>query len=349
MYSSEEERKVAEAIQASAREEARANPDQRLSKDLLFKLGQMMWPFSYGKSDDDREAAHALLTHANTAVARRDPYWTLIAAELLLPQNQLAYSGAALWCHQGFPQIVMGHKYAAALMATKLSRDVAEQVRPPWRTFYIEVPHGLLFTEDAFKGSLSTITGLLVSSVFHAPSGTNRWAYMALSETQATLWQHGASADHLLGADAEDATPGIWAGTPFTEKLETIDRRAYAMIGRLILNVCLAMSDPNNVKAPRDPKSKKKGNHNERESSEPRIRTYQLGATPSVDCREAVASYLRTGKTGGALNVQVMVAGHWRNQPHGPQNSLRRVQWIEPYWKGPDDAPILVAPKAVGT
>lgn len=29
-----------------------------------------------------------------------------------------------------------------------------------------------------------------------------------------------------------------------------------------------------------------------------------------------------------------MVRGHWRNQAHGPERSLRRMQWIEPYSKG---------------
>lgn len=27
-------------------------------------------------------------------------------------------------------------------------------------------------------------------------------------------------------------------------------------------------------------------------------------------------------------------------QAHGPQHSLRRLQWIEPYWKGSEDATI---------
>lgn len=344
MYN-EEERRIAEAVHNASREHAAANPAMKITKDHLFNLGKLIWPFSYRLADDDSGAAKALLERANTGVASRHAYWTLLASELLLPQNQLAYSGSALWCHQGFPQIVMGHKYAAALMATKLSHDVAEQIRPPWRSFFIEVPHGLLFVDDNLLGRPATVTGLLVSSMYHHPSGKNRWAYFAITETQATLWQHGAATEHMLG----DLVEGVWEGTGLTEPLETLDKRCSTMIGRLILNVCLAMSDPANVKAPKDPKpAKKKGAHNERESSEPRLRTYQLGTTPNIDCREAVANYMRTGKTGGALNVQVMVAGHWRNVPHGPKSELRRVQWIEPYWKGPDDAPILVKSTVVG-
>jgi len=34
-----------------------------------------------------------------------------------------------------------------------------------------------------------------------------------------------------------------------------------------------------------------------------------------------------------------MVRGHWRLQPYGPKHSLRRMRWIDPYVKGPEDKP----------
>jgi len=36
------------------------------------------------------------------------------------------------------------------------------------------------------------------------------------------------------------------------------------------------------------------------------------------------------------------VSGHWRNQPYGPGRSLRRLQYIDPYLKGPEGAPVRV-------
>lgn len=36
-----------------------------------------------------------------------------------------------------------------------------------------------------------------------------------------------------------------------------------------------------------------------------------------------------------------IVSGHFRNQTYGPNNSLRRRQWIPPYIKGPTGAPLL--------
>jgi len=36
------------------------------------------------------------------------------------------------------------------------------------------------------------------------------------------------------------------------------------------------------------------------------------------------------------------VTGHWRNQPVGPGRSERRLTWVRPHVKGPEDAPLVV-------
>lgn len=45
--------------------------------------------------------------------------------------------------------------------------------------------------------------------------------------------------------------------------------------------------------------------------------------------------------TGRDYAHQWIVNGHWRNQPWGTARSQRRRQWIAPYIKGPEDAPML--------
>jgi hypothetical protein len=42
---------------------------------------------------------------------------------------------------------------------------------------------------------------------------------------------------------------------------------------------------------------------------------------------------------------QWIVDGHWRNQPYGAAHSLRRLQWIAPFIKGPEDKPLILPPK----
>ena len=40
------------------------------------------------------------------------------------------------------------------------------------------------------------------------------------------------------------------------------------------------------------------------------------------------------------LTSRHVVRGHWTHQPHGPQRSLRRLQWVDDYIRGPQDAPL---------
>jgi len=39
---------------------------------------------------------------------------------------------------------------------------------------------------------------------------------------------------------------------------------------------------------------------------------------------------------GWSLQHRIAVRGHFRMVPHGPRNSLRRLHWIDLYYKGPD-------------
>lgn len=47
------------------------------------------------------------------------------------------------------------------------------------------------------------------------------------------------------------------------------------------------------------------------------------------------------------LSCRFGVEGHWRNQAHGPGFSQRRLTWIGPYIKGPDDKPFRAPVKKV--
>ena len=42
------------------------------------------------------------------------------------------------------------------------------------------------------------------------------------------------------------------------------------------------------------------------------------------------------------IKNRFMVIGHYRNQAHGPNHSLRTSKWIKPYWKGPEEGARLV-------
>lgn len=56
-----------------------------------------------------------------------------------------------------------------------------------------------------------------------------------------------------------------------------------------------------------------------------------------------------TAATGGdeprRYSHRWMVQGHWRWQPHGPGRTQRKLIWVRPHIKGPEDAPLHAPPK----
>jgi hypothetical protein len=73
----------------------------------------------------------------------------------------------------------------------------------------------------------------------------------------------------------------------------------------------------------------------------PKAWTYKVTRPVVVDCREWLRS-LSLGKTRKLMTVQIPVRGHWKNQRCGPGGTERKFIHIEPYWRGPEDAPIAV-------
>jgi hypothetical protein len=112
----------------------------------------------------------------------------------------------------------------------------------------------------------------------------------------------------------------------------------------LIVNTALAMSDPRNVTEAHQGRVRHKMNSafGGRTEPEPTCRTYVLGKNIqlSTDLRPELRRYLSGERR--SPNVQVLVSGHYKMQPHGPRSTLRKLIWREPFWRGPEDAPIPI-------
>jgi len=315
---------------ALQREMSRTSP-KAMSKQELMAYGRLNWSNSYKHTEDHDEAWQRLVRAHNQLP---DIGGVTGADYVSMPNVQIAVSGSALWCHCGFPQVIMGHKQCASLLASRVAAEVLNQVRAPWPAFFIEIPHGLIFATHE-SGELEQIVSVLVQN--HNRFDPPKWAYIAFTEGSLTLWRHGVTATQLCAADLESS----YDTAPYSEDFTTIDARAQELLGRLIIGVCLSMSDPTRFKDKGAGSPSAPGN--KRGSDQPKTRTYVLGTTTTVDCRAAVADYAR-GNRGGIPKVQVMVAGYWKYQPYGPRSTLRKLIHVSPAWRGPDTAPILTKP-----
>lgn len=70
--------------------------------------------------------------------------------------------------------------------------------------------------------------------------------------------------------------------------------------------------------------------------ADPPVRVVQLRRQPKADVD---APERRSGDR--TYRHRWTVSGHWRQQAFGPAHSLRKPLYINPYLKGPDDAPLL--------
>jgi len=270
----------------------------------------------------------------------------------------------ARWGELAFPRVQMSHSYAAQLMATVVSKQEIPHIQPPWPAFLLEVPEGLL-PVTLKKGTVTSITRIHVNSSFLASLWNNPpWWGLELTGKGIEIHKVGRIEeafdppskqdlkgkrllhapdgyglelrDQPLGEDYED----FWAGYNHGE-----DYRVSILAARLVLGVCIMMTDKGNFKEKTVRIDPDLANHRRRFSREPVSRVYVIGKPVKVDFRMAIREYLKG--TLRSLSVQSLVAGHHKSQPYGPQASLRKWIFVQPYWRGPEEGPVLVRPHEV--
>lgn len=242
----------------------------------------------------------------------------------------------AHFCHRwvgcGAPIIKMGHTYAAALMATDVPEDKSD-IKPPYPFFYLEVPNNLLKAWDTVRSQWIDIVGITVSHYWSATRERMEWAYSTISGSGVSLYRFGSIPDELVLHPSKVPAGNVLSDLTLTE----VDARSQEMIGRLILNACIAFDHSGTVKPPRKEPRPPAPNDN----APPPVAIYQIGKTLTLDCRASIRSYLMGESGGKSPSVISLVRGHWKNQRHGEKRSLTKRIWIEPYYRGPEGS-ILV-------
>lgn len=253
----------------------------------------------------------------------------------LLPYRMVQIFFAEEWLKCGLPHVEAGHALAASLMATSVPADeLVGLVVPPWRAFVISIPDKLLPIPSG-RGRESWARALLVETVERTPSGTNWQWLLASDEKDNFVWPSWTTTEsmvkgtELMGSDWNN-------GRKNAKEM----RRLGKAVARLIVGTCIRMSDPRHFVHAGKPKNGS-GKRDGRDSPIPtRFDTYRLIGDVKVDVRKAVAEYVRHG--GKSPTVQSMVRGHWKHQTHGPGGTKRKLIHVEPYWRGPEDAPIAI-------
>lgn len=220
------------------------------------------------------------------------------------------------WKDCGYARLACGAKLGAALMLT----DAPDSVQAPWDAWSLMVPDGLIF--ETFTRKFAESMG----QTWKPDAESVRVPILRLwcfgTEPIAALGKHGGKCYPLPSSEATDAE-STWP----------------ELARNYVKGVCLTLD--------RDVERHRKGDWGpKRDNREPGIAPspgadYVLGGTVTIDLRDEVTA-ICSGRTGHRPTVQFLVRGHWRNQATGPRHSERKRIWIEPFWKGPEDARVLL-------
>lgn len=244
-----------------------------------------------------------------------------------------ALGWATEWVRCGLPQVSLGHKLASSLMATSMGKAGLESLRPPWKAFAVLLPSPLL--------SATTASGRVADvRVAHALWDDGHLRVVATGD--GGIW---STSRTEVGEWAEEWTAsGPESSLPTQASLDDHDTRMLRMLARLVLGVAAELSSADNERGVRVAERKSRSNGLGRDGL-PKAWTFQLARPVRIDVRETVREYVERG--GKSPTVQSLVRGHWKWQAHGKELQLRKWIHVEPYWRGPEDAPIVVSPKSL--
>lgn len=264
------------------------------------------------------------------------------------PANEMLHAGDNVdphrfmffgrWFASGAPRVRLSAAQAAALMLTDLPKDfVDSELRQPWPAFVVELPEGLVPIGDAANFARR----VLVHRVRTAGSDCLWWVSVEGTSTALCVGRRSLydmqSEDELYGAGQDGDRNISFLGLRFHTHREVFAR--FAAVAKLVAGICYKMQET----PPPPVRAHGGGAVRRRPGGPPQTTDVTLGFPVKVDFSNLVRGHL-LGQIKRLAKVQWLVRGHWRNQACGAGRLERRRQWIEPFWKGPIDAPILVRP-----
>lgn len=244
------------------------------------------------------------------------------------------------WAASGFPTFDVTHRLAATLMATKVLPEQEEHIVSPFPGCMVKLPDNLLFVQDE-DGNLSSCS--ILCFAFHLIKGAPGISYIMMSQSKTAVF----GTMPRVGFTTSDTWDKLDQGEVTAEE---IDERASELARKLILGLCLYLSDPAKLGSPKQQRAKPRASQRA-PGQLPVANVYvigrELGLNEDNEAKQgakniitAIREYAKHG-AGKAPAVQYIVRGHWKMQAHGPGRTERKLIQVAPYWRGPVDAPIL--------
>lgn len=260
-----------------------------------------------------------------------DPYDLVNGLTRIGAMRHAAVNMAALahsWKRCAFPILQLSHTLAASLVATTIAPGIVDEMAMPWDSFAVSSPPGAISQCEVF------VLCCKLNS-----DGKQRWVVFAGEDyAQRQLFR---TCDSLSDLSSLVNAPAVKQldGT-LDDESDTASRLSLTAL-RLIAGAALEAS-ASNVGA----RSSSYSASVKMKRGEPRCQIFEIRRPVILDVRSEVREWFVNGsaRKQGPLSIQTLVRGHYKMQPHGEGRAQRKYIHVEPYWRGPEDAPIVVRP-----
>jgi hypothetical protein len=314
------------------------NELERIFEGICLRI----WEATYKKTERDVDAMRVsgLVSEQVTGVPEDN--------DLNKSSWMMKYLFGAKWLHCGRVQLVTTHKYAAALMSTDIKESLTEDMVLPWKAFVVHIPDGLLLDtvsgiqfnriEVASFDGLPFVGCINLRGERRGNGGECSIGRVCFTNLEDLFFKFGG--EEFLGSPEIGRSPSGRLSDPRRDI--DVKERSIRLATRLVTGLLYTMQHTNNFR----PVGKHKHRDGNKRDGPPPHRVYFVGSPIGVDCRTDVQRYL-SGSVKSPPTVQTLVRGHFKRQVVGIGRSGRKVIWVEPYWRGPEEAPILSRPYSV--
>ncbi len=260
------------------------------------------------------------LDRAAVAEGDGDPLWYANEAPWLLA-----------WARAGYNVFDLSPDFVAAMLLTDPSEIDLPSLKLPFRGMLFMIPDRFAIGAEGTSYTKIHVVETDDSRIFDADvsprDGEKRPAIAIYATDGARLLSTIAPRAELSWAALEELPDDVALD---------LDKEARTTIQRVVFGALAYATAVDRAITERFPAAPKK------RREQPSIAHWTIGRTIKID-----PELVRTARCGAReiafrIKSRFVVRGHYRNQAHGPNRSLRTSKWIAPYWKGPEEGARLV-------
>lgn len=248
-----------------------------------------------------------------------DPLWYAVEAPWLLA-----------WARDGYNVFDLSPDFVAAMLLTDPSEIDLPSLKLPFRGMLFMVPDRFAIGAEGTSYTKIHVVETDDSRIFgadHPKDGEKRPAITIYATDGVRLLSTVAPRADLSWAVLEELPDAVD---------HDVDREARTTIQRIVFGALAYATAVDRAITERFPGQAKK------RRVQPSIAHWTIGR--EIEISPELVRVARGGAKEIAFRIKsrFVVRGHYRNQAHGPNRSLRTSKWIAPFFKGPEEGAQLV-------